>query len=112
MQLIATRKYSPLAPDTLEAWELRHALVRVGENEFFLYTTSAHRHRVSKRALIDYGGDKTPCTIRDLSATGAALEFFGLGAPMTAAFTLIIPEDKLKLPCRVVWRGAFKLTFD
>jgi len=26
-----------------------------------------------------------------------------------SAFTLIVPEDKLKLPCRVVWRRAFKM---
>jgi hypothetical protein len=77
-------------------------------------TRIASRHRVSKPAQIEYGGDKTPCTIRDLSITGAALEVSDLSANVPAAFTLIIPEDKLKLPCRVVWRKPFKVgvTFD
>ena len=77
-------------------------------------TRVAPRYRVSKPAEIDYGGDKTPCTIRDLSETGAALEISNFAGPVPAAFTLIVPEDNLKLPCRVVWRSAFKVgvTFD
>jgi hypothetical protein len=38
-------------------------------------TRIAPRHRVMKSAKIEYGGDEIPCTIRDLSTTGAALEF-------------------------------------
>ncbi|MGX9425243.1 MULTISPECIES: PilZ domain-containing protein [Bradyrhizobium] len=38
-------------------------------------TRIAPRYRVNKRAAIDYGGDKYPCTVRDISTTGAALEF-------------------------------------
>ena len=72
-------------------------------------TRIAPRYRVSKPAQIDYGGDKTPCIIRDLSVTGAALELSDLSATVPATFTLIVPEDKLKLPCRVVWRMAFKI---
>jgi hypothetical protein len=77
-------------------------------------TRIAPRYRVSKPARIDYGGDKTPCTIRDLSVTGAALELSDPSATIPSAFTLIVPEDKLKLPCRVVWRRGFKMgvTFD
>jgi PilZ domain-containing protein len=77
-------------------------------------TRVAPRYRVSKPAEIEYGGDKTPCTIRDLSETGAALEVSGFVGQVPTAFTLIIPEDKLKLPCRVVWRTALKIgvTFD
>jgi len=77
-------------------------------------TRIAPRYRVSKPAQIEYGGDKTPCIIRDLSVTGAALEFSDLSANVPAAFTLIVPEDELKLPCRVIWRTAFKIgvTFD
>jgi hypothetical protein len=41
MQLIATRRYSHLDGDTLESREVRDTLVRVGENAFFLHTTSA-----------------------------------------------------------------------
>lgn len=72
-------------------------------------TRVAPRYRVAKQAQIDYGGDKTPCTIRDISITGAALELSELSTTVPAAFTLIVPEDKLKLPCRVVWRTAFKM---
>ena len=77
-------------------------------------TRIAPRYRVSKPAQIEYGGDKTACTIRDLSETGAALEVSNFVGPVPAAFTLLIPEDRLKLPCRVVWRSAFKIgvTFD
>jgi hypothetical protein len=77
-------------------------------------TRIAPRYRVSKPAQIEYGGDKTPCTIRDLSATGAAIELVDPSATVPAAFTLIVPDDKLKLPCRVVWRRTFKIgvTFD
>ena len=72
-------------------------------------TRIAPRYRLSKAALIDYGGDKTPCTIRDLSVTGAALELSDLSATVPEAFTLLVPEDRLKLPCRVVWRKAYKI---
>ena len=72
-------------------------------------TRIAPRYRLSKAAQINYGGDKTPCTIRDLSVTGAALELSDLSATVPDAFTLVVPEDKLKLPCRVVWRKAYKI---
>jgi hypothetical protein len=72
-------------------------------------TRIAPRYRVSKPAQIEYGGDMTPCTIRDLSATGAAIELADPSATVPPAFTLLIPEDRLKLPCRVVWRRTFKM---
>ena len=72
-------------------------------------TRIAPRYRLLKAAQIDYGGDRTPCTIRDLSVTGAALELSDLSATVPDAFTLVVPEDKLKLPCRVVWRKAYKI---
>ena len=77
----------------------------------------APRHRVNKQAKINYGGDKYPCTVRDLSATGAALELPDL-TPKTvlkaASFTLEIPEDRLKLPSRIVWQRGYRMgvTFD
>ena len=74
-----------------------------------LETRIAPRYRLSKAAQIDYGGDKTPCIIRDLSVTGAALEVSDLSTRIPDAFTLVVPEDKLKLPCRVVWRTGYRL---
>jgi hypothetical protein len=71
-------------------------------------TRIAPRYRVMKPAKIDHGGDKIPCTIRDLSTTGAALEISNpIGVP--EQFTLIVPEDGLTLPCRVVWRRDFRI---
>jgi PilZ domain len=72
-------------------------------------TRIAPRYRLSRPAQIEYGGDKTPCTIRDLSITGAALELSDQNATIPSAFTLIVPEDKLRLLCRVVWRKPFRI---
>jgi PilZ domain-containing protein len=76
----------------------------------------APRHRVGKQAKIDYGGDKYACIVRDISTTGAALEFPDLinQVRKAKAFTLEIPEDRLTLPCRVVWQSGYRMgvTFD
>lgn len=72
-------------------------------------TRIAPRYRASKAAQIDHGGDKTPCIIRDLSETGAAIELTDLSARIPETFTLIVPEDKLKLPSRVVWRKGYRM---
>jgi hypothetical protein len=72
-------------------------------------TRIAPRHRVMKAAKIEYGGMKTPCTIRDISVTGAALEISELSGIIPATFNLILPEEKLKLPCHVVWRREFRI---
>jgi hypothetical protein len=71
-------------------------------------TRIAPRYRVMKPAQIEHGGDKIPCTVRDLSITGAALEVsHPTGIP--EKFTLVLPEDGLKLPCRVVRRTDFRI---
>ncbi|HEY7844824.1 MAG TPA: PilZ domain-containing protein [Bradyrhizobium sp.] len=79
-------------------------------------TRIASRYRVDKRATAEYGGDKYPCTVRDLSSTGAAVEFRDpvKFLPIAKAFNLILPEDGLKLSCRVVWKRDFRMgvTFD
>jgi hypothetical protein len=68
------------------------------------------RFRVAKPASIEDGGFKIACIIRDLSLTGAAVEVTDLDTKtIPATFTLIVPEDKLKLSCRVVWRTAFRI---
>jgi hypothetical protein len=72
-------------------------------------TRVAPRHRVMKAAKIEYGGMKSPCTIRDISVTGAALEISELNGKVPATFNLILPEEKLKLPCHVVWRREFRI---
>jgi hypothetical protein len=72
-------------------------------------TRIARRVRVNRAARIEFGGIKTLCTIRDLSTTGAALQIQEVGARIPAAFTLLIPQDGLRLACRVVWRTEFRL---
>ena len=71
----------------------------------------APRYRVNKPATIDYGGDKYSCTVRDISSTGAALEFSDLVSLIlrAKAFTLLIPEDGLRLSCRVVWQRDYRM---
>ena len=63
----------------------------------------APRHRVLKTATIEFSGGAIDCTVRNLSATGAALEVVSpIGIP--ECFTLFVPVDDLQRPCRVVWR--------
>jgi hypothetical protein len=71
-------------------------------------TRIAPRHRVNKPATIECDGEKITCLVRDLSITGAALEI-SEKIRVPATFTLIVPEDGLKLPCSVVWRTDFRI---
>ena len=71
-------------------------------------TRIAPRFRVAKPAKIDHGGDKINCIIRDISATGAAIEMSDF-VRVPAEFILIVPEDRLKLRCRLVWRKGYRM---
>jgi hypothetical protein len=71
-------------------------------------TRIAPRVRVMKAARIEYGGDKYACTVRDISTTGAALHFSDL-IRIPDEFTLVLPDDRLKLPCHVVWRTEYRV---
>jgi hypothetical protein len=71
-------------------------------------TRIAPRYRVMKPAEIEHGAEKIPCTVRDLSTTGAAIEVPNPPA-VPAEFTLVVPEDGLRLRCRVVRRTAFRI---
>ena len=79
-------------------------------------TRIATRHRVDKRAIAEYGGDKYPCIVRDLSTTGAAIEFPEPVnvIPIARGFVLAIQDDRLKLRCRIVWKRDYRMgvTFD
>lgn len=70
-------------------------------------TRSHPRFRVAKSAEIERGGDKTPCTVRNISITGAALMLEDLASRVPAQFNLLITDDQLTLPCNVVWRRGF-----
>jgi PilZ domain len=71
-------------------------------------TRAAPRYRLTKPAFIERGGDKIKCTIRDLSITGASLEISD-SAIIPEKFTLIVPEDGLRLLCRIVRRSDFRI---
>src|SRR4029078_11979574 len=71
-------------------------------------TRIAPRHRVVKPAKIEYGGYKIACTVRDISITGAALEVSDQ-REIPTTFTLIMPDDQLRLPCHVVWRRDYRI---
>jgi hypothetical protein len=69
------------------------------------------RHRVLKAGTIEFGGGAIDCTVRNMSATGAALDVTSpLGIP--AQFTRV--TDGNHTPCRVVWGKEKRIgvTFD
>jgi hypothetical protein len=71
-------------------------------------TRIAPRYRVMKAANIEFIGGPIDCKVRDISTTGAALEVSSqIGIP--ESFTLVIPDDGLRLPCHVVWRKDFRI---
>jgi hypothetical protein len=72
--------------------------------EILIEKRSARRHRVLKGATIAFGGNGIECTVRNLSAGGAALDLANpVGLP--ASFTLVIEADQLIRRCRPVWRN-------
>jgi hypothetical protein len=71
-------------------------------------TRIAPRHRIAKPATIEVGGAKIPCSIFDLSVTGAALDVSNL-VHIPTNFMLVVKEDGLRLQCHVVWRKQFRI---
>ena len=69
---------------------------------------SAPRRRVLKMAKIEFGGIEIDCLVRNLSATGAAIEVTSpLQCPI--AFVLAIPSDGSVRHCHVVWRKGKRI---
>jgi hypothetical protein len=64
---------------------------------------AAPRHRVLKAGSIEFNGGVIDCTIRNLSDTGAALEFANAIGPPDS-FWLTISGDHAPRHCRVAWR--------
>jgi hypothetical protein len=62
----------------------------------------APRQRVFKTGSIEFGSSTIDCVVRNVSATGAALEVASpVGIP--GEFNLLISGNIAKRPCRVVW---------
>jgi hypothetical protein len=70
---------------------------------------STKRQRVLTAGSIQISiGGAIDCTVRNLSQFGAALDVQStVGIP--DEFILIIPNDRLRLPCRVAWRKAGRI---
>jgi hypothetical protein len=63
----------------------------------------APRHRVLKAGTIEFGGGGIDCTVRNFSASGAALDVVSpVGIP--DQFELVILAEQLRRACRVIWR--------
>ena len=72
-------------------------------------TRIAPRLRVSKAAAIEFiGGTPINCVVRNLSVTGAAIELSDPGG-IPNSFLLVMPDDGLRLPCRIVRRAGYLL---
>jgi hypothetical protein len=66
------------------------------------------RHKVLDTGLIKFGDFSVSCVIRNLSATGAALDV----APQISIpdqFTLIVVRKKKIYSCTVIWRRGARL---
>jgi hypothetical protein len=65
---------------------------------------AARRHRVLKSGAIEFsGGGAISCAVKNLSASGAALEVVS-ALDIPDRVTLCINGEHLKRPCHVVWR--------
>ena len=64
---------------------------------------TAPRHRVLKTGTIEFGGGAIACTVRNLSASGAAIE---VNTPLwfPDRFVLAVASEGWRKPCYVVWR--------
>jgi ribosomal protein L19 len=65
---------------------------------------AAQRYRVFKGGTITFENNGIACTVRNMSANGAAIE---LDATVTVpqSFTLAIARDNFVRNCRPVWRS-------
>ena len=69
---------------------------------------AAQRHRVFKGGTITIETSGIPCTVRNMSAGGVAID---LDTPVTLpqSFTLSIACDHFVRNCRTVWRSDKRL---
>ena len=73
----------------------------------------AQRFRVFKAGTIEFSGKAIPCIVRNVSASGAAIE---VRTPLWFPdhFTLGIASDGTRRACHIVWRDEKRigLAFD
>jgi hypothetical protein len=59
--------------------------------------------RVLKIGAIEFGDGAIPCTVRNISSSGAAIE---VTSPLwfPDRFTLVVPSEQLRRACHIIWR--------
>ncbi len=65
---------------------------------------TAQRYRVFKGGTITFEGSGVACTVRNVSAGGAAVDLDDV-VTVPQCFTLSIPRDNVTRHCRAVWRS-------
>jgi hypothetical protein len=76
---------------------------------FMSESRAAHRHRVLKAGAIEFsGGGAISCAVRNLSASGAAIEVVS-ALDIPDRLVLCIPAEHFKRHCHVVWRNEKRI---
>jgi len=63
---------------------------------------AAPRFKVLKGGVVSLDGGSIPCTVRNMSSTGAAVDF-AQAVDLPPTFTLLIERDRFARRCRPVW---------
>ena len=66
---------------------------------------AAPRFKVLKGGLVAIDSGSLPCTVRNMSSSGVAVEF-AQAVDLPPTFTLLIERDRFARRCRPVWRNA------
>jgi hypothetical protein len=66
---------------------------------------AAQRFKVLKGGRVAIERGSIPCTVRNISSTGAAVEF-AQRVDLPETFTLVIERDRFSRRCRPVWTNA------
>jgi hypothetical protein len=71
-------------------------------NESTIEKRTVPRHKVLKGATISFDGNGLPCTVRNLSSKGAAVDLASM-ASLPPSFMLVIECDHFIRRCHPVW---------
>jgi len=66
---------------------------------------AAPRFKVLKGGTVATDDGRIPCTVRNMSSSGAAVEF-AQRVDLPETFTLVIENDRFSRRCRPVWSNA------
>ncbi len=69
---------------------------------------AAQRFKVLKGGVVTLEGGSIPCTVRNMSSTGAAVDF-AEGVDLPPTFTLLIERDHFERRCRPIWRNELRV---